>query len=160
MPILFLEQTWPWSSRPETRQLQNPIGHRFKDREKSDIGRLYTLAKFAELPECLPRFLSNYFDGKTLLSCGHCSHCLDDSRKSLSRNVLRVSDEGLASMGGVISRQELAHPRQMARFLCGMSSPASSKSRLTRDPIYGSMSHIPFMEVLKKCEDTMSYKDI
>jgi ATP-dependent DNA helicase RecQ len=43
---------------------------------------------------------------------------------------------------------ELASPRQLARFLCGMSSPATTRARLTRHDAFGIWSDLPFTEVL------------
>jgi ATP-dependent DNA helicase RecQ len=43
-------------------------------------------------------------------------------------------------------------PRQLARFLCGMTSPASIRARLTRHEAFGILSDIPFSEVLAIAE--------
>ena len=37
--------------------------------------------------------------------------------------------------------------RQLARFLCGMSSPATMRARLYRRDEYGMLADIPFREV-------------
>jgi ATP-dependent DNA helicase RecQ len=42
----------------------------------------------------------------------------------------------------------LAGPRQLARFLCGLSSPATSRARLTQDPRFGALADVPFQDVL------------
>jgi ATP-dependent DNA helicase RecQ len=42
----------------------------------------------------------------------------------------------------------LTSPRQLARFLCGMSSPATTRARLTRHPACGLLADLPFAEVL------------
>jgi ATP-dependent DNA helicase RecQ len=41
----------------------------------------------------------------------------------------------------------LGTPRQLARFLCGMSSPASTRARLYLNDAYGLLSDLPFAEV-------------
>jgi ATP-dependent DNA helicase RecQ len=47
---------------------------------------------------------------------------------------------------------ELATPRQLARFLCGMTSPASTRGRLTRHAAFGLLSDLPFADVLAIAE--------
>ena len=42
----------------------------------------------------------------------------------------------------------LGTPRQLARFLCGMSSPASTRARLNRHQAFGLLSDLPFADVL------------
>ncbi len=42
----------------------------------------------------------------------------------------------------------LRHPRQLARFLCGLSSPALQRDRLNRHDDYGLLAEVPFQEVL------------
>jgi ATP-dependent DNA helicase RecQ len=42
----------------------------------------------------------------------------------------------------------LKTPRQLARFLCGMASPAATRARLTRHAAFGLLVELPFAEVL------------
>jgi ATP-dependent DNA helicase RecQ len=46
----------------------------------------------------------------------------------------------------------LATPRQLARFLCGMASPAAVRARLTRNSAFGMLADLPFSEVLAIAE--------
>lgn len=46
----------------------------------------------------------------------------------------------------------LCSPRQLARFLCGISSPATTQARLNRDNRFGRLAHIPFPDVLAQTE--------
>jgi ATP-dependent DNA helicase RecQ len=45
----------------------------------------------------------------------------------------------------------LGDARQRARFLCGMSSPAQTRARLTRHPLFGAAEDRPFASVLRWC---------
>jgi ATP-dependent DNA helicase RecQ len=45
-------------------------------------------------------------------------------------------------------RAALAAPRQLARSPCGLSSPATSRARLTDDPRFGTLADVPFRVVL------------
>jgi ATP-dependent DNA helicase RecQ len=46
----------------------------------------------------------------------------------------------------------LRTPRQLARFLCGLSSPATIRERLTRNEAYGMLEKVPFADVLAQTE--------
>jgi hypothetical protein len=48
----------------------------------------------------------------------------------------------------------LGSPRQLARFLAGITSTATSRAKLTRDPHFGSLAERRFAEVLAWCERT------
>jgi ATP-dependent DNA helicase RecQ len=39
--------------------------------------------------------------------------------------------------------------RQLARFLCGISSPAVTRDRLTRHDAFGRLEAVPFSKVLE-----------
>ena len=48
----------------------------------------------------------------------------------------------------------LTAPRQVARFLCGIASPATTRAKLRRHPMFGTLETVPFREVLafvEKC---------
>ena len=42
----------------------------------------------------------------------------------------------------------LTHPRQLARFLCGITSPAAIRARLNRHPDFGALGEFPFQKVM------------
>ena len=44
---------------------------------------------------------------------------------------------------------ELGQPRQLARFLCGLSSPATTRARLSRHELYGALAAHRFAAVLR-----------
>ena len=45
-------------------------------------------------------------------------------------------------------RIEPGSARQLARFLCGIASPALSTAKLTRHPRFGAAAEAPFAEVM------------
>jgi ATP-dependent DNA helicase RecQ len=53
--------------------------------------------------------------------------------------VAHVREEG---------HEALQHPRQLSRFLCGLTSPATSRARLSRHARFGCFSELPFSGVL------------
>jgi ATP-dependent DNA helicase RecQ len=46
---------------------------------------------------------------------------------------------------------QLGEPRKAARFLCGLSSPAMIRNKLTRSSLYGALAEKRFADVLSWC---------
>jgi ATP-dependent DNA helicase RecQ len=46
----------------------------------------------------------------------------------------------------------LGEPRQQARLLCGLTSPASASARLSRHQLFGVLEDYPFADVLAWCQ--------
>jgi ATP-dependent DNA helicase RecQ len=46
----------------------------------------------------------------------------------------------------------LGDPIAMARFLCGVSSPALARKRLSGHTLFGALAHVPFDVVRKQIE--------
>ena len=44
--------------------------------------------------------------------------------------------------------EALATPRRVARFLCGLSSPLLTTSKLSKHPLFGALAEAPFREVM------------
>jgi ATP-dependent DNA helicase RecQ len=47
----------------------------------------------------------------------------------------------------------LYHPRQLTRFLCGLTSPSASRAKLAMHASFGALSDVPFFQVLTFVED-------
>jgi ATP-dependent DNA helicase RecQ len=48
--------------------------------------------------------------------------------------------------------EALAGPRALARFLCGLTSPALTRRKLGRNSVFGRLARVPFAEVLRRAE--------
>ena len=44
--------------------------------------------------------------------------------------------------------------RQVARFLCGIASPALTAAKLTRHPRFGAAAEVPFAQVMESVKST------
>jgi ATP-dependent DNA helicase RecQ len=47
----------------------------------------------------------------------------------------------------------LSSPRQIARFLCGLSSPLLTQTKLNRHEDFGVLAEIPFQNVIQAAEE-------
>jgi ATP-dependent DNA helicase RecQ len=136
-----------------TRELMS----RFARRETQEILRLKQVLELATHDGCHANALAAHFGEVRSAACGHCVPCvaghanalpLPPPRPSLPGGLDIVALEGLRGAHG----SALAEPRQVARLLCGLSSPALTRAKLTRNALFGSLEERSFKDVLAWCE--------
>jgi ATP-dependent DNA helicase RecQ len=122
------------------------------EREVGELSRLNELFAFFSADTCLSHQLSAHFGQAVPAPCGHCSACEGAAIGALpSPDYAQVGDSALTGLRRLRQEypQQLADLRQQARFLCGLSSPKMVRARLTRHPLYGCCSGVPFEDVLE-----------
>ena len=129
----------------------------FASREKADASRLATVLDYARDPSCLTRHLLRYFGEDLDTDCAHCVSC--QTRASSPRLIPRspepeITVDHITQMRAVMGEGHpaLRAPRQLARFLCGLTSPATSRDRLSRHEAFALFEGYPFQKVLEQCE--------
>ncbi len=130
--------------------LAGKMAEDFKAREAKDLKRLAQVLALSSGKGCLTKVLLKHFGEKMEEPCGHCDRCRGVPPVKLKRRKARkIRDAELEAIRELIREKQasLATPRQMARFLCGMSSPASMRARLYRHDGYGMLGDLPFREV-------------
>ena len=130
--------------------IQSLVG-RFQRREELDIERIQRVLTYAEEENCLTRHLLAYF-GEEHEGCGHCARCLGSPPQSLPAAAFRAPDASDRAALGVLRREQhgsLGSPRQLARFLCGLKSPATTRAKLGNHSAFGRLGSTPFQEVLR-----------
>jgi ATP-dependent DNA helicase RecQ len=139
----------------DLRVMAEEMAAKFLAREAADLDRLRQVLGISSHRGCLTAYLTKHFGEVLREPCGHCDRCRGVPAKRIQRKaVRRVSDGELAAIKALAEQRHaaLASARQMARFLCGMASPASTRERLTRHDAFGLLSDLPFAEVLALCE--------
>jgi ATP-dependent DNA helicase RecQ len=132
-------------------ELTKVMVERFMDRERRDIERLKKVLAFASHQGCYARYLLSYF-GEERGNCGHCGWCLGERPGKLppvARRPLGDREAALVRSLRTEHGKALATPRQMARFLCGISSPGLTRAKLTKHPSFAAWEGQPFQEVLR-----------
>jgi ATP-dependent DNA helicase RecQ len=115
--------------------LVDDLIERFARREKSEIKRIGDVLKLVEYNGCQTNALVGYFGEKRAKPCGHCSWCATGKAATLPPSAPapapdeRISREALTNFAPNFPAA-LATPRQQARFLCGLGSPAQTKAKL------------------------------
>lgn len=150
------------ANRRDVKQITQKMQQLFADRERRDVERLRQVTELASHRGCLTRWLLNYFGEPMKTDCGTCTSC-QEREKGLSDDSPREIPQSVTppiTTGHVAAIQELLrekHPslrtsRQLARFLCGLTSPATSRERLSRHPSFGLLECIPFADVLAQTD--------
>ena len=127
----------------------------FTSRERQDLARLDGIVEFATAPGCSVRRLLAYFGEKSDSDCGHCSRCWGEKATPLpKRNDADISQADVEAITTLRAEGHAAlrAKRQLARFLCGISSPAVTRDRLTRHDAFGRLEAVPFAKVLEYLE--------
>ncbi len=127
----------------------------FAKRSVQDLARIARVIGFAQSAECLPGHLTAYFGEKLAEPCGQCSVCQGQPVAAIpGQERLALSTEHVATMRAVHRERlpALRQPRQLARFCCGITSPAAIRQRLSRHESFGALREVPFEEVLTQAE--------
>jgi ATP-dependent DNA helicase RecQ len=131
---------------------------RFERREQAEIDRLQRVLALVTADECQVRQLVAYFGEERAEPCGHCSYCLSGSSAmppatATPELATVVAPERLPGLRADHA-DALGQPRQLARFLCGLTSPATTRARLSRHELYGALAAHRFGDVLAFCSST------
>ena len=105
---------------------------------------------------CQVNSLVGYFGEKRTKKCGHCTFCLTKKKVQIGSSSQLVDLATVADLGELNALRQrhseaLGTPRQMARFLCGLSSPAFTKAKLSKHPLFSRFVEYRFQTVLNYC---------
>ncbi|WP_347331633.1 RecQ family ATP-dependent DNA helicase [Marinimicrobium locisalis] len=152
MKVAGLRQGYRLEQAPENREaLIAKMAQLFREREERDIDRLQGVCDWAQTSGCLQQPLMQYF-GETLEQpCGRCSGCLGHNHNLPPRQSEPVDLEIVREVAAE-QHSALTQPRQLARFLCGITSPKASRAKLSRHARFGALAETPFTDVLEACE--------
>ncbi len=136
------------------REISEKMAQVFQGREERDVARLESVIHFLGSANCLTTDLLAYFGEIGAAPCGKCSSCLGLAAGLPERDYTELSMEDLELIQKVMAERQAAlrNPRQVARFLCGIASPASAGARLKQHRAYGIFAELPFLEVLAAVE--------
>ena len=138
----------------DLEMLAQSLHQRATERETRDIARLQQVLELAKLDSCHVSALCAHFDCPLADPCGHCSWCLNNHTPiafpqravpSIDESVLRQAIEVRQMYPEILS-----DPYVLTRFLCGVTSPKLTRSKLSSHVLFGSLGHIPFQAVLAR----------
>ena len=137
--------------------LAEALARRFARREQQEVARLASVLALIASKGCQCNALVAHFGEQRTTRCGHCSFC--EAGEAVTFTPV---DPGLP-INEVIPSHEWeslrgAHPtvlhdtRSRARFLCGLASPAFTRAKLGRHPLFGVLAERRFADVMAWCE--------
>ena len=137
-------------------ELADDLYGRFLRREQQEIKRLEKVLALAGGAHCITNALAAHFGEDRGAPCGHCSYCRTGRTAALvEMSATEIPQDFPAGEFRALrakSGEALATPRQAARFLCGLTSPAQTRAKLSRHPLFGALEDIRFGTVMQWCE--------
>ena len=145
------------AARNNPQQIAERLAQRFLDREAREIARLNEVLTFASHPGCFTQFLLRRFGEEQSQPCGHCGNCRKPRTEPLRIPQSPVPQITAADVTAIHAlnaerRPALRSARALARFLCGITSPAITRAKLTRHDAFGLLTGVPFQHVLEQTE--------
>lgn len=127
----------------------------FERREQKDIEPIQQVIGYVDNPACLSVQLLIYFGEQDSRPWGKCSHCNAIASIPLAQSEAPgLTEKQIALIVKVRQERhiELAQFRQLARFLCGLPSPATARHKLKMHPDFGALSNFSFRKVVDRVE--------
>ena len=132
------------------------LNNRMLKREKAEISRLQQVLDLADADGCQTAMLAAHFAETLEKPCGHCSWCLKGKQDISKRSERPIPADLFDRVQSLLQHDDpdniLLEPRSIARFLCGVTSPQSSRARLTRNELFGVLERMQFQQVLEWVE--------
>ncbi len=136
----------------DVKVLADSLHQRLIDREAAEITRLDDVFELAGAGGCLADRLSQHFGEALAEPCGRCTACCGEGPWEIPPiSAAGIGSSATAAIVELTKRypDHFVDPRNRARFLCGLSGPAFTRARLTRDARFGICERVPFRRVLE-----------
>jgi ATP-dependent DNA helicase RecQ len=133
--------------------VRETLAERFDRREQSEAERIQRVLALVEHDSCQVQALVGYFGETRPEPCGHCTFCLTGKAQRVpeleAAPTIAVDRTALEELAEA-HPEALATPRQRARFLCGLTSPATTRAKLSRHALFGALADQRFADVLDR----------
>ena len=141
-----------------TEALAQALSEDALQRQGREINRLQQVLDWICLDQCQTSALCERFDRPLEQDCGHCGYC--EKRKPVVISESARHEVPTEDLKAAISLQHsnpevLATPADIAKVLCGLSSPAISKAKLTKHDLFGRCAEISFATVLEELQSML-----
>lgn len=144
------------------QQIANSFFEKVESREAGEVQRSRQIFELAAAKECQAAMLSAHFGQSLDEPCGRCSFCVGDGPFEIpdpEYGDLDTSTLGTVRQLVAEHSNSLNSARAIARFLCGIRSPALTKAKLTRHESFGSCTEIPFDHVMQQIAGQFEFSD-
>ena len=135
----------------QLEQLVDRLMARLLQREAREIARLREVLQLATHDGCQTNWLAAYFGEQRTAPCGHCQWCRTGQLLAMPPSNTRVPERSIirSAIDARETHEELREePSVLAKFLCGIRSPRTTRARLTSHELFGACQTMPFQSVL------------
>lgn len=142
-------------SFPDVDLISQEYFERLSVREQDEISRIDDVFELARANQCQADSLSTHFGQPLEQPCGNCTHCTNDGSLTIDPPAAQQLDDAqIESVKVLVAAhpQVLNSTRSIARLLCGITSPAMTRTKLSRDPIFGTCAAMPFAHVVEQAK--------
>lgn len=151
-----LRQGYKKLVQPDIEAVLDKLVMLFETRERRDIERIDQVLHYANSSHCFTGQLLAYFGESDVQSCGVCGRCADPAQtlRPVEARIGELRDLDVAEVRAIVAENHpaLRQPRQIARFLCGLPSPATSRGKMKQHDSFGALAGLPFNVVLDAVE--------
>ena len=124
--------------------------------EAREIGRIGQVIELGSHDGCQVAHLAAHFGERLPRPCGHCSWCLNGQQPATLPAVesTTINERIWRQILDLWHGQDelVKDARALARFACGIISPRLTRTRLSRDRLFGALAHIRFGKVHKRAQ--------
>lgn len=147
-----LRQGYQKLVQPDIDAVLDKLVMLFETRERRDIERIDQVIHYANSRQCFAGQLLDYFGERDEQSCGVCGRCVDPAQtlRPIEARAGELRDVDVAEVRAILAENHpaLCQARQIARFLCGLPSPATSRGKMKQHDSFGALAGLPFNVVL------------
>lgn len=132
---------------------------RVERREAAEIARTEQVFELAQAKQCQAGVISAYFGQPLASDCGACSFCQGAGPYEIQAAPLEeVAAADLETCRRLVEEHPAAlqSARSLARFLCGLTSPALTRSKLSRHESFGSLRNVSFRQVMDQMTEVVA----
>jgi ATP-dependent DNA helicase RecQ len=158
LDVAELRHQYSFVRRPSTlEEIVTVLARRFGRREEQEVRRVSQVVDLVIQDACQTNALVQYFGEHREKPCGHCTWCktgVSQILPAVPTPPALPADLDVKAFRSLQKSQfdALGEPRQSARFLCGLTSPALTRSKLTRHPLFGVFEERRFADVIAWCD--------
>lgn len=132
----------------DPHELSKKIETQLLNQEENQLEKLNSLVNILDSNQCLIKQTLDYFGETDFQTCQKCSNCSEDQKNNFyisnETEELQVDDWEIIQTIKKWDHKKLKTSKQIARFLCGISSPGSFSGRLYLKDEYGMLSNHGF----------------
>ncbi len=152
--VTGLRQGMRLLERPDVDKLSSELTERVIRNEKRNIERTEQVINLLNTDSCKTKYLLKYFGEELGRDCGHCSYCATGETETLESANRELDTKEQEALNRFLKERPIGFgpAREGARFLCGIASPKLTRSKATRNSLFGALSETPFHAVLASVE--------